>query len=103
MQCHECHDLLQRRLDGEGPVDSVELGRHLAQCVSCRGIYASSELMLKGLKVLPAVALPAQFSQRMAGLVLADRQHRRRRVRARVWVTVALAASVLIMALAGYF
>src|SRR5207249_864730 len=43
------------------------------------------------------------FSQRLLTRVLDDRRRRRVRMRRRLWATAALAASLLLMAVAGYF
>jgi predicted anti-sigma-YlaC factor YlaD len=101
MDCRAYQDLLQRKLDGEATVRTPELERHLETCSACRELDAAGSLLLEGLKGLSAPALPTGFSERMTALVLKDRQARRRRVRARLLVTAALAACVLLMALAA--
>jgi hypothetical protein len=103
MNCHECQDLLQRRLDGEALPGTPELDQHLASCPLCRHRFAVSQRLLGGLKRLPRPVLPPDFSQRMVGQILDDRRKRRLRMRRRLWATAALAASLLLMALAGYF
>jgi len=103
MNCLECQEVFQRRLDGETIDLAPDLHEHLAQCPSCRVLYLSGKTLLRGLKVLPPPTVPLDFSKRMTGLVLADRRSRRRRVRLRLVITAALAACVLVMALAGDF
>jgi hypothetical protein len=100
MNCLECQDLLQRRLDGEAVIISPAMRRHLAACPSCRVLHASGQVLLGELRTVPAPALAGDFSQRMTVMVLRDRRQRKR---LRLVVTAALAASLLIMALAGYF
>jgi hypothetical protein len=103
MNCRECQDWLQRRLDGEVLAPPSALEQHLAECSSCRILHASGRVLRKGLKVFPAPVPPMNLSQRLAALVLEDRRTRRRRVRLRLAITAALAASVLVMALGGHF
>lgn len=102
MNCLECQELLQRRLDGETGPGPLALEQHLAKCQSCRHTHAAGLLLLEGLKALPPVPrLPADFAQRMTRNVLRDRQHRQARMRRRVWLTVGLAASILLTVWAG--
>jgi hypothetical protein len=103
MICLEYQDLLQNRLDGDAPISSPEIEIHLSQCPSCRTLHTSAEALLEGLKTLSPPTGPADFAQRLARAVLEDRRLRLRRVRLRLAVTAALAASVLIMAIAGYY
>ena len=103
MTCPECLLLLQSTLDGEATAASPALALHLAQCSSCRSLHASGQVLLRGLKALPAPVLAPDFSQRLTGLVLEDRRIRKNRLHRRLRITKALAASILIMAVAGYF
>jgi hypothetical protein len=100
MKCLEFQDLLQRRLDGEAVINSPAMRQHLAVCPSCRVLHASGQVLLGKLRTVPAPALAGDFSQRMTVMVLRDRRHRKR---LRLVATAALAASFLMMALAGYF
>ena len=102
MNCLECQDLLQRRLDGETVPGSAALEQHLAGCQSCRHTHAAGALLLEGLKELPpSPPLPAEFTRHVVGSILRDRQRRRARMRRRVWVTAGLAAAILLMVWAG--
>jgi hypothetical protein len=102
MNCLECRELLQRRLDGEHLPVSLALDQHLAGCQSCRHTHAAGALLLDGLKALPRSAeLPAGFAQRVVAGILRDRLQRRARMRGRVWVTASLAAAILIIVWAG--
>jgi predicted anti-sigma-YlaC factor YlaD len=103
MNCHECQDWLQRRLDGAAPARSSALEQHLAECHSCRTLHASGQALLEGLKAVRSPVPPVHLSERLARMVLQDREVRRRRVRLRLGVTAALAASILVMALVGQF
>lgn len=103
MNCLDCQDLLQRRLDGEAIAPTLELEQHVAECPDCRALHASAQILLDGLSALPAPASPHNFTQRLTGLVLEDRRLRLERNRRRWLVTAALAACLLVMALAGYF
>jgi hypothetical protein len=101
MNCPECQELLQRRLDGEPLLDRTELNQHLAACPECRERHAAAGLLEEGLRLLPRPTPPAHLAQRTAEQLIRDRLMRLRR--RRVWASLALAASVLLAALAGYF
>jgi predicted anti-sigma-YlaC factor YlaD len=103
MDCLEYRELLQRKLDGEAIVRTPALERHLGECRACRELDTAGGLLLEGLKSLSVPNPPADFSVHMTALVVKDRQARRRRVRARLLITTALAACVLLMVLAGNF
>jgi hypothetical protein len=97
MNCHECQDWLQRRLDGELhlPPDGEE---HLARCPACRGEHHAAQLLLDALQEWQRPAPPAGLAKRIVSGALADRRVRRLRLA----TMVALAASLLLAALAGY-
>jgi DNA-directed RNA polymerase specialized sigma24 family protein len=103
MNCRECEDLLQRRLDGAGAPPPPELAAHLAGCPACRAVHAAAARLLDGLQARPRPAPPPAFAARVAAAVLKDRADRRRRVRRRLSYTAALAATVLLVLLAGYY
>jgi hypothetical protein len=103
MNCLECQELLQSRLDGNLVPASSDFEQHLAGCQSCRQSHTAAVVLLDGLRRLPALEPPLDLSGRLVAAVLRDRQHRQQRTRARVRITFALAASILLMALAGYF
>jgi hypothetical protein len=100
MNCLECQELLQRRLDGEPPGDRAELDRHLAACPECRERHAAAALLGEGLKLLPRPAPPADLAERVAARVLRDRAARLRRWR--IGAGLVLAASLLVAVVAGY-
>jgi hypothetical protein len=102
MNCLECQNLLQQRLDGATTLLAPDLDSHLAQCSSCRQLHLSGNVLLKGLKALPAPMAPMDFTKRLAAAVMKDRQLRRGRRRVRLVITAALAACLLIMTFAGY-
>src|SRR5262245_33311051 len=139
MKCLDCHDSLQRRLDGDRNALTADVVEHLSQCASCRRELAAAEQFLRGVAAMPRPECPPDFAQRMVGLVLRDmapaeqetvpdidvpeidvqdlalqslaaqeeavplpRQPRHRsRVRVRLAIGFAMAASVLLIA--GYF
>ena len=112
MNCHDCEELLQRRLDDarrgvrySEPSGSVpgalELDRHLAECQACRRTHAAAGLLLEGLESLPDVSPPIDFAWQTTAAVLRDRMRRRQKMHRRVLVTAALAASILLMAWLG--
>lgn len=103
MNCLECEELLQRRLDGETIRESDAFELHMNECVSCREQHAGTQLLMEGLRELPGARPAAGWAQALADSVLRDRRHRRDKMRRRVLVTLALAASVMLMLLVGYF
>ena len=60
MNCHECEELLQRRLDdarrgvrySEPRGSDPDLERHLAECQACRQTHAAAGLLLESLESL---------------------------------------------------
>jgi hypothetical protein len=110
MNCLECTEGLQRRLDesqapgGNAPfATDAALADHLAVCCSCRQQHQAAQAMLASLHSRHYVAPAESLTQRIVAGVLYDREVRRLALRRRVLVTVALAASILVMAIAGYF
>ncbi|HYT89234.1 MAG TPA: zf-HC2 domain-containing protein, partial [Gemmataceae bacterium] len=100
MNCLECQELLQRRLDGEPLTDRAALDQHLAGCAECRERLAAAQRLMEGLRGLHYPAPSADLAQRTTDRVLQDRL-RRLRLRRRVgWL---LAASVLLATAAGSF
>jgi anti-sigma factor RsiW len=100
MNCPDCHDLLQRWLDGEALPERTALNQHLAGCTECRERFAAARRLRAGLGALPRPEAPPQLAGRTVARVLADRRGRLRR--RRLWAGVALAASVL-LAVGVYF
>ena len=102
MNCLECRDWLQRRLDGEALPALPALDLHLASCAACRQQHQAAQNLLEGLRGLDKPQANADLAPRILARVLADRQARREKFRRRVWTTAALAACLMLMALAGY-
>jgi hypothetical protein len=103
MNCRECQDILQRRLDGATVAPDAALERHLAECPLCRERHAAARRLLEGLRTLPRPTPPPGLAARIAAAAVRDRQRRRIRVRRSLYVTAALAASILLMLLAAYY
>jgi hypothetical protein len=103
MNCPECQDRLQARLDGAGGPPSADLDRHLAQCPECRARFAAAGRLLDGLRSRPRIQPPADFARRAVAGVLEDRARRRALARRRLFVTCTLAASIVVLLLIGYF
>jgi hypothetical protein len=101
MNCPECHDYLQQRLDGTPPVDRTALDQHLADCPQCRQLHAAAHLLDEGLRLLGSPAPPGDFTRRIVAQVLTAQ--RTARFRRRILAGFALAASLLLATLAGYF
>jgi hypothetical protein len=94
MNCQECQNLVQQRLDGGDVPDTAELEGHLAECGECRQLTGAARRLEEGLRLLPAPLPPAGWANRVVGQVLAQR---RRRFQWRFAVTVSgLAAAVLV-------
>ena len=82
MNCPECAELLQQRLDGQDDVpESLDL--HLSTCRDCRELHAAAELLEHGLLALPHPVPPPGLADRIVARVLAEQpvqQLRQRRV-----------------------
>lgn len=103
MNCLECQTWLQRRLDGEAtaPTDAVE--QHWSECAACREQHAAATQLLDGLKQLPRPRPAPGFAVSLTASILRDRQHRMAKMRRRVYLTVAMAASILVLIFATYW
>ncbi|MSQ93631.1 MAG: hypothetical protein EXR98_03640 [Gemmataceae bacterium] len=102
MNCLECQELLQNRLDGERITAPEALDQHLSDCATCRQQHAGLARLLECAKQLPTPKLPANFAAQVVHEVMRDRRHRQDKMRRRVFVTAALAAGILLMLLAAY-
>jgi hypothetical protein len=103
MNCLESQEILQRRLDGEPFVAYPALDQHLAQCSPCRERHTAARRLLESLRAAPRPELPESFTDRVVDAVLRDRLRRRTRLRRSLYVTAALAASILVMLLFAYW
>ena len=84
MNCLECQELLQQRLDGERIAATEAFDRHLNECAACREQHAAAVRLLDGIKQLPKVALAANFAQSIVAQVMRDRRQRQEIGRAHV-------------------
>jgi hypothetical protein len=96
MNCLQCQQLLQDRLDGLPPTDTAEMNRHLAACPDCRRTHGAVGRLEEGLRLLAPPAPPARLADRIVTAVRSE-QGRRRRVRRIVRVALAVAASLLLV------
>jgi hypothetical protein len=103
MNCPECQELLQTRLDGERIAATEALDRHLSECATCAELHATAARLLDGIKQLPRTNAHTNFTRSIVAQVIHDRRQRQDKMRRRIVVTMALAASVLLMLLAGYY
>jgi hypothetical protein len=101
MNCLECRELLQKRMDGE-TICAQTLEPHLSQCTTCREQYAAAQCLLAATKHLSHPKPATNFVQSMVAQVMQDRRQRQQKMRRRVFVTTALAASVLVMLMLAY-
>ena len=102
MNCLECRELLQKRMDGE-PICAQTLEPHLSQCATCREQHAAALRLLAATKQLPHPKPAVNFAQSLVARVMQDRRQRQQKMRRRVFVTMALAASVLVMLMLAYY
>jgi predicted anti-sigma-YlaC factor YlaD len=102
MNCLECQEWLQRRLDGEALPSLSALEAHLASCSACRQQHQAAQVLLDGLRGMRKPLTNPELERRIVTRVLFDRQSRREKFRRRVWTTAALAACLMLMAMAGY-
>jgi hypothetical protein len=102
MKCLECQELLQRRLDGES-IASAALEQHLLECASCREQHLAVARLLEGLKELPSPQTPAGLPHSLTATILRDRRQRRDKLRRQVFLTAALAASVMLVLFLAYY
>ncbi len=102
MNCLECQELLQQKLDGAATAPSLEFDAHLGICMKCRELHAGAQLLLDGLRKQASPKLPVDFVKRTTAMVFGDRRERRQKVRSRLYITAALAASVIVMVLFAY-
>src|SRR4051794_9812080 len=91
MNCPDCRELLQRRLDGE-PAASAEAQAHLLTCADCRAEWEAADQLLRGLAQMPPVEPPAGLARRVLAEALRERvAHRRVN-----WQRAAVAAALLL-------
>lgn len=106
MNCRDVAPWLQSWLDAPragAPLENREVQDHLAGCQSCREQFGAAQRLMEGLRRLPRPVPPAGLSERIVARSLADRAARRRMWQRRLRFTYALAASILVMVIAGYF
>jgi anti-sigma factor RsiW len=102
MNCLECRDLLQQRLDGNfSPACQPALDVHLAACPACRELHAAVPCLLEGVRAQTTPLPPSGLAERIgAALLLQARRQRRTR---RLSFAAAMAASILAILTIGYF
>jgi hypothetical protein len=96
MNCSECQERLQARLDGEAD-GTADVEAHLASCAECRGLDAAARRLEGALRRATPPAPPADLGQGITVAVCSD-QRRRRRLRRGVFLAAAcgVAASLLV-------
>ncbi len=99
MNCPQCHDRLQQRLDGVPPGDDHD--GHLAACPECRDWHAAAGRLEEGLRLITPPAPPSGLTNRVVASVLADHRRRRSAWRRAARTAVALAAGLLVVVLVG--
>ena len=105
MKCHDCEAWIDCWLDARAsrPCEPAGLHDHLGECRACRERYQAAQRLLDGVKALPRVTPTPGLTERIVQAALADRVLRRRRLTWRLSFTAALAASIVIMLIGGYF
>src|SRR5215469_9715437 len=101
MNCPKSRDWLQERLDGTPPGDRTALDQHLVGCPECRRLHAAAHFFDEGLRLLDLPTPPLDLTSRIVTRVLSDQ--RARHLRRRLLTAFALAASLLLAAVGGYF
>lgn len=96
MNCPECQQLVQQRLDGERVAERPALDRHLAECGECRDWHAAAQRLQEGLRLRRPPTPSGDLTERIVNRVLAERQNQVR-FRRRLVGAAALAASLLLM------
>lgn len=100
MNCPECLDFLQRRLDGSDDAVPAALEGHLAGCAECQAWFAAAQRLQEGQRCQAAPIVPAYLTD---AIVRAIALHQRRRRLLRRWLGgAAIAAGVCIALLIGY-
>jgi hypothetical protein len=103
MNCLECQEWLQRRLDGDEDTVPAAVEQHRVECARCREQHNAALRLLEGLKQLPPYPPRPGLAQSVTAKVLHERRQRQARVRRRVFVTMALAASIMLLVLGPYY
>jgi hypothetical protein len=98
MNCDDCRQRLQARLDGES-VDGDDFDAHLLSCPACRALDGAARRLQVGLLAAAAPAPPAGLSARVVAGVLADRKWRSRRRLVFAAAGLAVAASLVLAVL----
>jgi predicted anti-sigma-YlaC factor YlaD len=95
MSCDAWQELMQQRLDGT-PVESPELIDHLRSCSGCRELESAVRRLEAGLHLLSSPVPSPELAARIADRVLLDRRRRHGRARRRWYVSLAIAAGLLL-------
>ena len=103
MNCLECLEQLQERLDGRATPDAPDVEAHLSHCANCREQHQAAQRLLEGLKEMPRPTVRLGFAQELAATVINERRQRRDKMRRRVFVTMALAASILLILFMAFY
>lgn len=103
MNCLDCRNELQRLLDGLEPARPGPLQEHLAACIACRESHRAARRLLEGLRGRSQPVPPADFAEKVVRRVLSEKQRFREKTRRRLYLTAALAASILVLVFAGEF
>lgn len=103
MNCLDSRNELQRLLDGLEPARPGPLRDHLAACIACRESHRAAQRLLEGLRGRSQPVPPAAFAEKVVRRVLFEKQRFREKTRRRLYLTAALAASILVLVFAGEF
>jgi predicted anti-sigma-YlaC factor YlaD len=100
MNCPDCLDFLQRRLDGSQEAVPAALDVHLARCGDCRAWFAAAQRLQEGLRCQAAPSAPAYLTDAIVSAIVI--RQRLRRLRRWLVAGAAVAAGVCIAFLTGY-
>jgi hypothetical protein len=102
MNCREYQELLHLYLDGAPPGPSHrDADRHLADCADCRDWHAAAQRLQDGLRLFVPAVPPSALAAQIEIRILAQ-TNRVRRLR-RIMTGLAVAASLVVAALSGYY
>jgi anti-sigma factor RsiW len=97
VNCDACQQQLQLTLEGVEPSDTAVFDQHLRDCTNCRTYYDAARRLRAGLSLLRPPAPPPELTRRLVAAVQQDRLLRYRRARRKLFVALAVAASIVVV------
>src|SRR4051794_33493566 len=103
MNCREFQDWLQEKFDERSEFATAPVQDHLRACSECRTLFDAAQRLQE---TLPRLARPQParlFTESIVAAVVAECRQTRRVFMRRMTIGVAVAASILLVAIAGQF